>query len=96
MDVLNKTKIIIAKELLDAGVPKTHIADRLEVDRDTIRLWNKGISELGLKDFLDKYEVAKKGMRISRQTDPLIKAWVWEIREREMDCCGQKILSFYV
>lgn len=94
MEVLNKTKIIIAKELLDAGVPKTHIADRLEVDRDTIRLWNKGISEFGLKDFLDKYEAAKKGVRISRQTDPLIKLWVWEIRKREMDCCGQKILYF--
>ena len=94
MEVLNKTKIIIAKELLDEGVPKTHIADRLEVDRDTIRLWNKGICEFGLKDFLDKYETAKKGVRISRQTDPLIKTWVWNIREREMDCCGQKILYF--
>lgn len=94
MDVLNKTKIIIAKELLDAGVSKTHIASRLEVDRDTIRLWNKGICEFGLKDFLDRYEVAKKGARISRQTDPLIKSWVWKIREREMDCCGQKILYF--
>ena len=94
MEVLNKTKIIIAKELLDEGVPKTHIADRLEVDRDTIRLWNKGICEFGLKDFLDKYEAAKKGVRISRQTDPLIKTWVWNIREREMDCCGQKILYF--
>ncbi|MDP3998561.1 MAG: integrase core domain-containing protein [bacterium] len=94
MEVLNKTKIILCKELLEARVPKTHIADRLEVDRDTVRLWNKGIDEFGLASFLDRYESAKKGLRIRRQVDPLIKTWVWEIREREMDCCGQKILYF--
>jgi hypothetical protein len=48
MEVLNKTKIILCKELLDANVPKTHIVEKLEVDRDTIRLWNKGIDEIGL------------------------------------------------
>ena len=94
MEVLNKTKIILCKELLEAGVPKNHIAEKLEVNRDTVRLWNMGINELGLASFLDKYELAKKGSRIRRQTDPLIKGWVWEIREREMDCCGQKILYF--
>src|SRR3990172_102563 len=94
MDVLNKTKIILCKELLDEGVPKIHIADRLEVNRDTIRLWNKGINEFGLSVFLDKYEAAKKGQRVKRQVDPILKRWVWEIREREADCCGQKILYF--
>ena len=94
MDVLNKTKIILCKELLDANVPKTHIANRLEVDRDTIRLWSQSIMSLGLTGFLNRYELAKKGSRIRRQVDPLIKNWVWEIREREMDCCGQKILYF--
>ena len=94
MEVLNKTKIILCKELLEANVPKTHIAEKLEVDRDTIRLWSQGINNLGLTEFLNKYELAKKGLRIRRQVDPLIKTWVWEIREREMDCCGQKILYF--
>jgi len=94
MEVLNKTKIILCKELLDAHVPKTHIANRLEVNRDTIRLWNKGITEFGLTDFLGKYESSKRAPRTKRQVDPLIKLWVWEIREREMDCCGQKILYF--
>src|SRR4030042_6832974 len=94
MEMLNKTKIILCKELLDAHVPKTHIASRLEVDRDTIRLWNKGIDEFGLASFLDIYEAAKKGPRVKRQTDPILKRWVWKIREREMDCCGQKILYF--
>src|SRR4030042_6120310 len=94
MEMLNKTKIILCKELLDAHVPKTHIASRLEVDRDTIRLWNKGIDEFGLASFLDIYEAAKKGPRVKRQTDPILKRWVWKIRERAMDCCGQKILYF--
>jgi len=60
MEVLNKTKIILAKELLDTGVPKTYIAEKLEVNRDTIRLWLKGINKFGLTVFLDKYESAKK------------------------------------
>ena len=94
MEVLQKTKIILCKELLDENVPKTHIADRLEINRDTVRVWSKGFNELGLVGFLEKYELAKKGPRIKRQVDPLIKKWVWEIREREMDCCGQKILYF--
>lgn len=94
MEVLNKTKIILCKELLEANIPKTHIADKLEVNRDTIRLWSQGINNLGLTEFLNKYELAKRGSRIRRQVDPLIKNWVWEIREREMDCCGQKILYF--
>ncbi len=94
MEVLNETKIILTKELLDAGVPKIHIAERLQVNRDTIRLWCKGIFELGLTDFLDKYHNAKKVPRVGRQIDPLIKLWIWEIREREADCCGQKILYF--
>lgn len=94
MEVLNKTKIILCKELLDAGVCKTRIASNLEVNRDTIRLWNNGIKELGLTGFLDKYEVSKKGLRTRRQVDPILKRWIWEIREREFDCCGQKILYF--
>lgn len=94
MEVLNKTKIILCKELLDEGVPKTHIADRLEVNRDTVRLWSHDIDDLGLTGFLDKYEASKKGPRVKRQVDPILKRWVWEIREREMDCCGQKILYF--
>src|SRR3990172_8321964 len=64
MDVLNKTKIILCKELLDAGVPKTHIASKLEVNRDTVRLWSNSISEFGLSSFLDKYEVIKEKYKI--------------------------------
>ena len=41
-----------------------------------------------------KYKQAKKGERKKRQVDPIVKRWVWEIREREYDCCGQKIQYF--
>ena len=94
MNVLNITKITLAWELYEAGVAKTHIADRLQVNRDTIRLWIKDILNLGLVGFLDSYSEAKKGPRVKRQIDPILKRWVWEIREREMDCCGQKIICF--
>jgi len=94
MEVLNTTKIVLAWELFEEGMPQTHIAKRLEVNRDTVRLWVKGVQEVGLSAFLDKYQAAKKGPRVKRQVDPLVKIWVWQIREREADCCGQKIKYF--
>src|SRR4030043_1369799 len=94
MDVLNITKITLGWELYEAGVAKAHIAGRLSVNRDTIRLWIQGIESLGLVAYLDSYVRAKKGSRPKRQVDPILKRWVWKIRDREMDCCGQKILYF--
>lgn len=94
MDMLNITKIALAWELHGAGLPKSHIASKIGVGRETVHLWIKGISEYGLVEFLDRYSQAKKGQRIKRQIDPILKRWVWEIREREMDCCGQKIIYF--
>lgn len=94
MDVLNITKITLAWELFEAGMPKAHIASRLGLQRETVHLWIKGILEYGLVGFLDIYSKAKKGPRVKRQVDPILKRWVWEIREREMDCCGQKIIYF--
>lgn len=94
MDMHNITKITLAWELYEAGIQKKDIAQNLEVNRDTIRLWIKGIHHSGLLTFLDCYQNAKKGEREKRQVDPILKRRVWEIREREMDCCGQKIQYF--
>jgi len=94
MDMQNITKITLAWELYEAGVAKVHIAQRLSINRDTIRLWIQGIEQAGLIAYLDTYVRAKKGSRIKRQVDPILKRWVWNIREREMDCCGQKIRYF--
>lgn len=90
----NITKITLAWELYEAGVAKAHIAQRLLVNRDTIRLWTKGIEKVGLVAYLDSYVHAKRGERPKRQVDPILKRWIWTIREREMDCCGQKIRYF--
>lgn len=94
MDVLNLTKITLAWELFETGVLKAHIAKQLRLNRETVHLWIKGIEEHGLLEFLDKYTNAKKGERVKRQIDPILKRRVWDIREREMDCCGQKIRYF--
>jgi transposase len=94
MDMTNETLIILCWELYGQGIPKTRIAERLEKHRETIHLWIKGIQKLGLLGFLDKYRLAKKGERKRRQVDPILKRHVWEIRDREYDCCGQKIQYF--
>jgi len=94
MNMQQLTKIILAWELFGSGISKTHIANQLDLNRDTIRLWIKSIKTVGLDTFLNDYSEAKKGPRIKRQVDPILKRWVWDIREREMDCCGQKIIYF--
>jgi len=48
----------------------------------------------GWKRALADYENAKKGPREKRRIDPILKRWIWDIRERELDCCGQKIDYF--
>lgn len=94
MDMQNITKITLAWELHEAGVLKQDIAARLEVNRDTIRLWMKEIQRQGLLVFLDRYQNAKKGPRVGRQIDPVLKRWIWDLREIHHDCCGQKIAYY--
>lgn len=90
----NTTLITLCWELHEQGLPKIHIARRLNKHRETIRYWIRGVQQLGLLTFLDQYQHAKKGERTKRQVDPIIKRLVWKIREREFDCCGQKIQYF--
>ena len=95
MEEVNQlTKITLVWELYESGVPKAHIAKQLGLNRETAHLWIKGIEKLGLFEFLDRYFNAKKGERVKRQIDPILKRRIWSIREREMDCCGQKIQYF--
>jgi len=94
MNVQQITKITLAWELFNQGVPQTHIAERLSVNRDTVRLWIKGIKELTLFGFIDKYVVAKKGERAKRKVDGLLKTRIYKLREENRDCCGQKIKKF--
>ena len=94
MDMQNATLVTLCWELYEQGMPKARIAARLGKHRETIHLWIKAIRQYGLLDFLGRYEQAKKGERRSRQVDALVKRWVWDIREREYQCCGQKIQYF--
>ena len=94
VDVLNETKVTLCWELYEQGLPKTKIAKRLEKHRETIHIWVKGIQNYSLMGFLDRYRQAKKGERQRRQVNPILKRWIWEIREREFQCCGQKIQYF--
>ncbi len=94
MDMSNLTMITLAWELYQQGVPKAQIARRLGRHRETVHLWICGIQEEGLLPFLDRYQQAKKAPRPKRQVDPVVKRWVWAIREREFGCCGQKIAYF--
>lgn len=94
MDVLNTSLIVMAWELYIHGVPQLRIARDIGKNRDTIRLWIKGIKYYGLREFLERYEMAKTGSRTPRRANPVVKEWVYQIREREADCCGQKIQYF--
>jgi transposase len=69
----NKTRIVLAWELYEQGVPRTHIAQQLERHRETVGLWIKGIEREGLAAFLDSYDQAKKVPRRKRQVDAITK-----------------------
>lgn len=94
MDMSNLTLITLAWELYQQGIPKSHIATQLKKNRETIHLWLSGIEKRGLLPFLERYQQAKKGPRAARRVDPVVKRRVWELREREAGCCGQKIGYF--
>lgn len=86
------TKITLCWELYCEGVPKLHIADQLGIGRATVYRWIDGIKRYGeLAFFLDSYQMAKCGDRKKRKVDPVVKRWVWELREKHRQCCGQKI-----
>lgn len=92
--MLNISQITLAWKLYTHSVPKSRIATDLGKTRETIHLWIKGIKKYGLMEYLDLYEQAKKGRRTPRRANPIVKDWVYQIREREEDCCGQKIQYF--
>jgi len=89
------TKITIAWELLEQGIPKRRIAKHLDISRRTIIRWSQAIQDHGdLQTFLNYYHQAKKGPRKKRKIDAILKRRIWAIREKHHDCCGQKIQYF--
>jgi len=90
------TKISLAWELFEQQVPKTHIAQKLDIHRETVGLWIKGIQNqpAGFAGFIDDYLQAKKGERAKRKLDGLLIERVCRLREENRDCCGQKIRRY--
>lgn len=95
MSVRQISKIVLAWDLLEQGVPKGRVADYVGVHRRTIIRWHQSIEECGdIECFLDQYLSAKKGSRLKRKLDPVLKRRIWDIREQKRGCCGQKIQYF--
>ncbi len=90
----SRTKITLAWQLHEQGTSNSQIAKHLQVHRETVGLWLKGVREQGLLAFLDAYRQANKQSRPARQVPLSIKRLVWQLREREYGCCGQKIAYF--
>ena len=89
------TKIALAWELAEQGIPRSHIAKQAGVGRATLYRWLDRIQKAGeLEIFIDQYLSAKKGPRKKRKVDGLIKLWIWELRDRHKGCCGQKIQHY--
>lgn len=96
MEMKQMAKIVLAWDLYQQDVPKGHIADRLAVNRETVRIWIRGIEEHpeGLLGFLQNYAEAKKGIRTKRKVDGLLKSRIYRLREENRQCCGQKIQEY--
>ena len=90
----SRTKITLAWQLHEQGMNNSQIAKHLEVHRETVGLWLRGVGEQGLLPFLDTYRQANKQSRPARQVPLSTKRLVWQLREREHGCCGQKIAYF--
>lgn len=95
MDMRQMTKIILAHELLEQGISKTRIAEKLQVSRRTVIRWAQAIEQHGdLETYLEYYQQAKKGSRRKRKCDAILKRRIWTLREKYHQCCGQKIQYF--
>jgi transposase len=96
MDIVQTTtKIILVSELDKAGMKRVRIADEIGIGRATLYRWLGGIERAGsVEGFIDQYLSAKKGKRTKRKVDGYLKRLVYDLREENNDCCGQKIAHY--
>lgn len=95
MSVRQTSKIVLAWDLLQQGIPKGRIANHIDVHRRTIIRWHQGIKKhVNIEGFLDQHLSAKKGLRAKRKIDPILKRRIWRLREENKQCCGQKVQYF--
>ena len=94
MDTEQKTKITLAWGLHEQGISNSQIAKQLGVNRETVNRWIRGVTEHGLLPFLEARYQGQSKPRPSQRVPVSVKQKVWQLREREKDCCGQKIAYF--
>lgn len=88
------TKIKICYSLYLNGVSPEDVPAQLGIHRATVYRWLKGIKLKGINKFIRDYKQAKKGRRKSNKTDAIIKLRVYQIKQENHRCCGEKIKYF--
>ena len=88
------TKIKICWSLYCNGISPEAIPAQLGINRATVYSWLEGIKLKGIKKFIRDYKQAKKGRRKTNKTDPITKLRVYQIRQDNHNCCGEKIKYF--
>jgi len=81
----------LAWELHRAGVKVPLIAQRVGKHRATVYRWLKGMSSVGLREFVGEYKEAKKRPR-RRKVSAYVERRILSIRREHCDCCGEKIV----
>lgn len=87
------TAIHIVWQLVQSGVSAEAIPEKVGRHRATVYRWISGIRLHGINEFIRQYRAAKKGHRHTK-TDPIVKAWIYSIRDENRQCCGEKIQYF--
>lgn len=88
------TKIKICWSLYQNNVSIESIPIQLDVHRATVYRWIKKINQIGIKEFIRRYKICKKGRRQPRKTNITTKLHIYQIRKDKRRCCGQKIKYF--
>jgi len=85
------TKIKLCYTLWKNGVSPESIPAQLGIHRATVYRWIRGFKKSGVREFIRKYQQAKKGRKKPRRTHGMVKARVYRIRKEYHNCCGEKI-----
>ncbi|HEY1409860.1 MAG TPA: helix-turn-helix domain-containing protein [Promineifilum sp.] len=85
------TRLWVAWELHQAGQKPGAIAEQLGVHRATVYRWLKGMRQWGIREYVRRFQQAKKGRR-RRKTHAALEQRVLAIRRQHHDCCGEKIV----
>lgn len=84
------TKIKLCYTLYNNGISPEKIYSQLGIHRATVYRWLKGIKLYGIRGFISRYKIAKKGRRQPRKTNSIVKHHIYEIRKKHHNCCGEK------